>query len=146
MISQDEEQSNCKLGRAGPRTDIISERYIEMLEGGFKESQMLARSPQERLDEEIGFQTFLAEKRCKKFYLKETIVSALQSTPQLTLPPDRRIFNTEYCSVWQHRCSHAPQEKIQFDSGYHIFVPKFDETNGQAADPECKPDKGESSS
>ena len=137
--SWDEEQSKCRTVSVGTRTSGIRERYIGALEGGTRESQAFARPPQESLDEEIAVQAFLAEKKCRRLYLRETIMPATQPVPQPTTPPGGIIFDARYCSVWQHQRRQAPQEKTELDSGYHVFLPKFEEDKGQAADPEGKP-------
>ena len=123
----------------GTRTSGIRERYIGALEGGIRESQAFARPPQESLDEEIAVQAFLAEKKCRRLYLRETIMPATQPVPQPTTPPGGIIFDARYCSVWQHQRRQAPQERTELDSGYHVFLPKFEEDKGQAADPADEP-------
>ena len=114
--SWDEEQSDYRSASVGTRTNGIRERYIEALEGRIKGSQMAACSPQERLDDKIAVQTFLAEKECRRLYLKETIMPATQPALQPTPPPGGIIFDARYCSVWQQQRSQASHKKIELDS------------------------------
>ena len=137
--SWDEEQSKYRPVSVGTRSDGIREQYIGTLEGGIKESQASARSPQESLDNKIAVQAFLAKKKCRRLYLKETTMPATQPVLQPTTPPGGIIFDAKYCSAWQHQRSEAPHKKIELDSGYHVPLPKFKGDDGQAADPAGKP-------
>ena len=100
VTSRDKEKTACASDRVGTRTEGISERYTGALEGGIKESRLYECTPRESLDEEIAVLTFLAEKKCRRLYLKETIRPATQPVLQPTTPPGGIIFDVRYCSVW----------------------------------------------
>ena len=137
--SWEEEQSDYRPDRVGRRTDGIRERYIEALEGGIKKSHASTRSPQESQGDEIAVQTVLAEKKCRRLYLKETLMPAAQPALQPTTPPGGIIFDSRFCSVWQQLRSQAPNEKIELDSGYYVLLLKLEGDKGQAADPAGEP-------
>ena len=123
----------------------ICTTFVETLENGLREYELSERRAEhiealERLDQVINLSTNLAEKKCRKLYLKRHIVPGEQPKPQVNRPPAGLVFDIECCSVGRHRRKQDQYEKKYLDSGYYILIPKHEEEEGQSANPEDKPE------